>query len=136
MDKFYRQIEVIIPVYNCKLLFRKAVQSVLSQNYQQIEIILVDDGSTDGSSILCEELANENSQIYVIHQENGGVSAARNAGIEYVLSEKVDMLSNCYIAFLDADDVWQSGFFTSDILDLLEKNYDILGFTSARCNYA
>lgn len=129
-----RYIEVIIPVYNCKRFLREAVQSVLDQSYQLIEIILIDDGSTDGSTSLCEELAEIYDQVYFLHQENSGVSSARNIGIEYVLSQKSNILSKCYIAFLDADDIWAPDFFSPDVLELLLKNLDILGFTSAKCN--
>lgn len=129
-----RQIEVIIPVYNCVKYLETAVYSVLRQSYKNIEIILVDDGSTDGSEALCDTLVDLHERVIVIHQENAGVSAARNTGIEYVLSKYEGEEDKVYIAFLDADDVWVEGFFNEEVRALLEKNYDLIGFSSAECN--
>ena len=73
MDKSHlteRQIRVIIPVYNCKSYLQQAVESVISQPYQAISVILVDDGSTDGSSLLCDELAARDDRITVFHQKH------------------------------------------------------------------
>lgn len=78
-------IHVIIPVYNAVRFLRDAVRSVLEQPCKDIEIILVDDGSTDGSAELCDELVVTDARISVLHQQNQGVSVARNNGIEYVL---------------------------------------------------
>ena len=75
-------ISVIIPVYNVKPYLRMCADSVFSQTFRNLEIIFVDDGSTDGSGELCDELAAEDSRVRVIHQENGGLSAARNTGID------------------------------------------------------
>ena len=80
-------ITVIIPVYNCKEYLEGAVTSVLNQPYKNISVVLVDDGSIDGSGQLCDELADTSDRITVLHQENAGVSAARNAGIEFALSK-------------------------------------------------
>ncbi len=85
-------IHVIIPVYNAIKYLRAAVDSVLDQPYKGINIILVDDGSTDGSGALCDMLAAESNRVSVIHQENTGVSAARNAGIEAVLETTPHLL--------------------------------------------
>lgn len=122
---------VVIPVYNAKEYLQTAVDSVLGQPYQKISIVLVDDGSTDGSSQLCDELAQENNRVTVLHQKNAGVSAARNAGIEYVLSSA---LSDDYIAFLDADDGWTANFFDEEAVQLLQQKYDLIGFQSCNCN--
>lgn len=94
MEKDY-EIAVVVPVYNAKNYLKKAVMSVLNQKYKKIKIILVDDGSTDGSSDLCDELACQYAAVTALHQENGGVSAARNYGIEYVLTSD----ENRYITF-------------------------------------
>ena len=123
-------IHVIIPVYNAKKYLREAVQSVLAQPCKDIEIILVNDGSTDGSADLCDELAAEESRISVIHQQNRGVSAARNAGIEKVLERGTDG----YIAFLDADDMWADDFLDENTYAHLCEGYDLVGFLSASCN--
>ena len=89
-------ITVVIPVYNVEKYLKKCVDSVLHQTYKNYEIILVDDGSTDSSGIICDELAKKNSNIKVIHQENMGLGGARNAGIKNCDTE--------YIVFLDSDD--------------------------------
>lgn len=92
-------ISVIIPVYNVRQFINEAVESVIGQSFTDWEMILVDDGSTDGCSEICDDFARSDSRIKVLHQENKGLSAARNAGLD-----------NCkgdFIAFLDSDDAWQ-----------------------------
>lgn len=95
MDK-PETISVIIPVYNVELYLDRCVQSVSAQTYNVLEIILVDDGSTDHCPSLCEEWAKKDSRIKVIHKPNGGLSDARNAGMAAA--------SGDYIAFVDSDD--------------------------------
>ncbi len=91
------EISVIIPVYNCKDLLARAIESVIKQkNFACCELILVDDGSTDGSSDICDEFSGKFSNIKVIHQANAGVSVARNNGISNATGE--------WICFLDSDD--------------------------------
>lgn len=102
------KIHVVIPVYNAKKYLQQAVDSVLDQPYKGIDIVLVDDGSTDGSSSLCDEIAEKEDRVSVIHKENGGVSSARNVGIEHFLDNSHE---NDYIAFLDADDMWCEAVF-------------------------
>ena len=76
-------ITVVIPVYNCERYVARAIKSVLDQPCgDRAEILVVDDGSTDKSGEVCDRIASENSNVYVIHKENGGVSTARNLGIE------------------------------------------------------
>ena len=89
-------ISVIIPVYNVEKYLRKCVYSVINQTYKDLEIILVDDGSTDASGSICDEFIKLDKRIKVIHKENGGLSDARNVGI--------DIANGDYIAFLDSDD--------------------------------
>ena len=89
-------ISIIVPVYNAGQYIIPCLESLLSQTYQNIEIILVDDGSTDDSLHICQEYAAQNPCVRVLHQENGGVSAARNAGLAYAQGE--------FVAFIDADD--------------------------------
>ncbi|MEE1327113.1 MAG: glycosyltransferase family 2 protein [Oscillospiraceae bacterium] len=127
------QIHVIIPVYNAKKFLRQAVDSVLNQPYKGIDIVLVNDGSTDGSAELCDEIAAKEERVCVIHQANQGVSIARNAGIELVLKNGTD---KDYIAFLDADDKWAVNFWDERNLALLKKGYTVVGFQSCRCNYS
>ncbi len=119
-----KHIHVIIPVYNGEEFLADAVHSVLCKG-SNVSIILVDDGSTDASGALCDKLGAEYPQITVLHQENGGVSRARNAGIEYVLKENVS--EEDYFAFLDADDTWsaESSF---DALETIDA--DIYAFST------
>lgn len=89
-------ITVIVPVYNVAKVLERCVHSVLDQTYPHLEIILVDDGSTDMSGKFCDVLAKQHSQIKVIHQPNAGLSAARNAALEIATGE--------YVTFVDSDD--------------------------------
>ena len=94
------KISVVIPVYNVKQYLMECVNSVLHQSFSDFQIILIDDGSTDGSGELCDSIKDTNSKITVIHQKNGGLSAARNTGIEWTLNN-----SECeWISFVDSDD--------------------------------
>ena len=89
-------VSVIIPVYNIKNYLNQCVQSVCKQSYSRLEIILVDDGSTDDSGMLCDEWAEKDSRIKVFHKENGGLSDARNYGLIHATGD--------YVYFLDGDD--------------------------------
>lgn len=89
-------ISVIIPVYNVEQYLPQCVESILAQTYQRLEIILVDDGSTDGSGRLCDALAQRDGRVRVIHKPNGGLSDARNAGTEACNGE--------FVFYLDSDD--------------------------------
>ncbi len=89
-------ISVILPIYNVSQYLKRCVDSVMTQTYKNIEIILVDDGSTDDSGIICDEYAKVDSRIKVIHKQNGGLSSARNAGIDEAKGE--------YLTFIDSDD--------------------------------
>lgn len=90
------QISVIVPVYNVEKYLHKCVDSILKQTLSDIELILVDDGSPDGSGAICDEYAQKDSRVKVIHKPNGGVSSARNAGIEVARGE--------WLCFVDSDD--------------------------------
>ena len=129
-------IFVIIPCYNCSKYLQTAIDSVLSNTTDEIRInvILVDDGSTDDTASLCDQNAQNNERVFAIHKTNGGVSSARNAGIDYVASCFPDSISNGYIAFLDADDAWKDHFFDNKTVELLRTNYDLVGFNSCNCN--
>lgn len=120
---------VVIPVYNCHRYLSDAVTSVLNQPYKGIQIILVDDGSTDGSSELCDTLSAQHECVSVIHQKNSGVSAARNAGIEYALSLCQGQEEISYLAFLDADDAWIANFFSENVVSTLSKGFDVVGYS-------
>lgn len=90
------RITVIIPVYNVEKYLRKCVDSVLAQTYTNLEVILIDDGSPDNCPAICDEYAAKDERVKVIHQQNAGVSAARNAGL--------DAATGDYIGFVDSDD--------------------------------
>ena len=89
-------ISVIVPVYNVEKYLTKCLDSIVSQTYTDLEILLIDDGSTDGSGEICDRFASKDSRIKVIHKPNGGVSTARNLGMELCTGE--------YIMFVDSDD--------------------------------
>lgn len=89
-------ISVIVPVYKVEAFLPKCVDSILNQTYKNLEILLVDDGSPDGSGALCDAYARQDSRVRVIHKKNGGLSDARNAGIEAAAGD--------YLAFVDSDD--------------------------------
>lgn len=96
------KVSVIMPVYNSGEYLNTAVESILEQNLREIEVILVDDGSTDGSSKKCDEYAKKDSRVIVIHQKNGGICNARNAALRIARGE--------YVAFSDHDDEYLPGF--------------------------
>lgn len=110
------KVTVIIPVYNVESYLREAVDSVLCQTLQDIEIILVDDGSTDNSGIICDEYAAADERVKVIHKPNGGLSSARNAGLEIAKGE--------YIMFLDSDDYWGKPTLIKELVDKFVKYPD------------
>ena len=93
------RLAVIVPVYNVENLLPRCLDSILAQTYRDFTLILVNDGSTDGSGKICDGYAEKDERIRVIHKENGGLSSARNEGIE--LQKKLD---NDLIAFVDSDD--------------------------------
>ena len=95
-------ISVIIPVYKVEKYLCRCVDSVLEQTYTNMEIILVDDGSPDNCPVMCDEYARQDSRVKVIHQENAGLSGARNAGI--------DMAQGQWLAFVDSDDYLAADF--------------------------
>lgn len=101
-------ISIIIPVYNVEKYLNKCIDSIINQTYKNIEIILVDDGSMDNSGKICDEYARKDKRVKVIHKENGGVSDARNFGI--------DNSNGQYIAFVDSDD-----YIANDYVEYLYK---------------
>ena len=93
----YPLISVIIPVYNAEQFLERTVQTVQEQTYPNLEILLIDDGSTDGSLPLCRQIAQKDARIRVFHKENGGLSSARNCGVQHAAGE--------YVGFVDSDDL-------------------------------
>ena len=96
------RVSVIIPVYNAEKYLRGCIDSVLGQSLRELEVICVDDGSTDGSAAILKEYAEKDSRVHVLHQENKGAGAARNLGIDAARGE--------FAAFIDADDWAEKGY--------------------------
>ena len=111
---------IIIPVYNVKEYLEKCLESVLSQSFEDFECILIDDGSKDGSSELCDKLAAQDSRIHVVHKENEGVAIARNTGIR--------MAAGDFLMFLDSDDTFSLDLLEMSASKLKQTNSDILVF--------
>ena len=101
-------ISVIIPVYNVEKYINRCVDSVIHQSYTNLEIILVDDGSPDNCPTICDNYSKQDSRIKVIHKKNGGLSDARNVGIEHSKGK--------YITFIDSDD-----YISNDYVEILYK---------------
>lgn len=116
-------VSVIIPIYNVEAYLQRCVASVRNQTYENLEIILVDDGSPDKCGSICDKLAGEDKRIVVIHKQNGGLSDARNHGLSVAKGE--------YIVFVDSDD-YIAPFFVENLFDALVKT----GSDVALCSYA
>lgn len=115
-------ISVIIPIYNVEKYLRDCVDSVLAQTYKNLEVILVDDGSSDGSARLCDDYALYDSRVTVIHKPNGGAGDARNYGLEAMKGD--------YLAFVDSDDYWLNSDFIAEIVEqnIVGKSPDCVFF--------
>ena len=121
------RISVIVPVYNVEKYLFKCVRSICEQTYEQLEIILVDDGSTDESGRVCDELAGQDRRIKVIHKENAGVSGARNSGIDSATGE--------YILFCDSDDYISDQTMVQKLMDIMHQHqYALISFGYQREN--
>lgn len=105
-DNTMKKISVIVPIYKVQDYLDECVQSIVDQTYSNLEIILVDDGSPDDCSKMCDEWANKDARIKVVHKKNGGLSSARNAGL--------DVATGQYVSFVDSDD-----FIVNNALDML-----------------
>jgi len=116
------EISAIVPVYNCSQYLERSIRSILAQTFTDFELILVDDGSTDGSGDLCDRLAAEDSRIKVIHKENGGAGSARNAGM--------DIAAAPFWVFPDSDD-WME----PDMFEVLHKHMVETGADVAICGF-
>lgn len=118
-------VSFIIPVYNVEKFLTQCVTSVLQQTYKDIEVILVDDGSTDNSPALCDDFAKKDNRVKVIHKKNGGLSDARNTGLKAALGE--------YVVFMDSDDFWDSNAHLEKLIDHIKCNRecDFIGFNTS-----
>ena len=110
-------ISVIVPVYNVEQYLEKCVNSIINQTYKNLEIILVDDGATDSSGNMCDELARSDNRIKVYHKENGGLSDARNYGVERATGD--------YIGFVDSDDYIDSEMYEKLYEAIKKENVDV-----------
>lgn len=111
-------VSIIVPVYNAARYIEGCVNSIVHQTYSDVEIILVDDGSTDGSGKVCDRLAQDDERIVVIHKENGGAASARNVGLDVAQGE--------FIAFVDADDYVESSMCEEMIAEMSEPRVSIV----------
>lgn len=119
-------LSIITPVYNVETYLDRCVQSILSQSYKNIELILVDDGSTDSSSLLCDKWKEKDERIIVIHKDNGGVSSARNAGLEIFKGD--------FLTFVDPDDFLAPDTYSAN-MDYLKHHADVDILQYPYCNY-
>lgn len=116
-------ISVIVPIYNAEKFLHYCIDSILNQSFVDFEILLVNDGSTDNSGRICDEYAGKDTRAKVIHKQNGGVSSARNAGIEAAKGE--------YICFVDSDDYLESNY----LKELVETKKKYPDFDNVWCGF-
>ena len=116
-------ISVIIPVYNVERYLDECIKSIVNQTYENLEIILVDDGSPDNCPRMCDDWAKKDERIRVIHKENGGLASARNAGMNICTGE--------YISFVDSDDWMELNAYES-LLKYFDDKTDIVKFDMIR----
>ena len=114
------ELSIIIPVYNAEKYIGRCIQSILASTEERVEVITVDDGSNDASLQICQELASRDPRLQVYSKQNGGVSSARNVGL--------DKATGRYITFCDADDYYEEGAITQLIDAVAFSNYDLLFF--------
>ena len=120
-------VSVIVPVYNSTAYLKRCVDAILSQTYSNLEIILIDDGSTDDSLALCNEFSKSDSRVKAFHKENGGSSSARNVGIKEASGE--------YICFCDSDDYYESDIIEYLMKVFVEKEDAVVAQCMAVCRY-
>jgi len=114
-------ISIIVPVYNVSKYLKKCIESLINQSYKNVEIILVDDGSNDGSGKICDKYKNDDNRIVVIHKKNNGVSSARNCGI--------DAANGKFVCFVDGDDYVMSDY-VEYLYNLINKNNAEISITT------
>lgn len=115
------KISVIVPIYNVEKYLHRCIDSILVQTFPDFELILVDDGSLDNCGIICDEYANKDSRIRVIHKENGGLSDARNVGIDWAFANS----DSEWITFIDSDDWVHPEFFKALLSSAIKYNLQI-----------
>lgn len=112
------KLSIIVPVYNVEKYLPKCIESILQQSFRDFELILVNDGSTDKSGDICKNFKEKDSRIVILQKENGGLSSARNAGLDYANGE--------YIAFVDSDDWIAASMYSSMVLIMEQESVDIV----------
>ena len=120
------KVSIIVPVYKVEPYLRRCVDSILHQTYSDFELILVDDGSPDRCGAMCDEYALTDARVKVIHRENGGLAAARNSGVDYVMSNSTSE----YVAFVDSDD-WVELNYLETLVDGVATGVDVSCVTFA-----
>lgn len=113
-------VSVIVPVYNVAPYLRESLDSLINQTYWNLEIIIIDDGSNDGSEVICDEYQYRDSRIKLFRQDNKGLSAARNIGLDHIKGEVV--------AFLDPDDVMYPDMIETVLRTMTEKRVRMITF--------
>lgn len=126
MEKY--KVSVIVPVYNSEQYLKKCLDSLIKQSYKNIEIILVDDGSTDTSGMICDDYVKENEKLFVIHKKNEGVSSARNVAL--------DIISGDYCCFVDSDDYVEPDYVKNMVSLIVEPEEYVIktGFVHEKAN--
>ena len=114
-------ISVIMPVYNVETYLSQSIESVLNQDHRNLELILIDDGSPDGSGAICDAYAARDNRVRVIHQKNGGAASAKNAGLR--------IASGTYLSFVDSDDYLEPNVFGYMLKTLKDQNADAVQFS-------
>ena len=127
------EISVIVPVYKVEAYLNKCVDSILSQTYEDFELILVDDGSPDGCGRICDEYAARDSRVHVIHQPNGGLSAARNAGLDWAEGHS----QSNFVSFVDSDDWVERTYLATLMEGIVSQGVDVacVGYASVQQDY-
>lgn len=118
MKRIEPLVSIILPIYNSKEYLRKCLESVCGQTYKNLEIICIDDGSTDGSEVILDEFGKKDERIKIVHKENNGESSARNAGLK--------IMSGSYVGFVDCDDWIEAQMYEKLVHAMLEQDVDIV----------
>lgn len=116
------KISIIVPIYNTERYLEECIESIVSQTYKNIEIILIDDGSTDKSGQICDKYSKKDSRIKIIHQENKGIGQTRNVGLQYATGE--------YIGWVDSDDIISNNMYEVLLKNMIKEDAQI-----SCCNY-
>ena len=120
------KVSFILPVYKVEKYLDECVESIVSQTYRDIEVVLVDDGSPDNCPVLCDQWAKKDHRVKVVHKPNGGLSDARNAGFDNATGD--------YVIFVDSDDFWVSNTALQDLMAVVSTHPEC-DFISFNCSY-